>query len=141
MSEDGREADEALWRAAEMVALCERIDEIEQLVSEHPSLVAPEFLDQLDHKIDEIEQTGRGDWWGLTRARVLLGGCHDGVLNDALFRCWTRDLPLRNCLLGGRHELEPERPGLRAEPGFAVTPMGGFGRGQPTLLVGLAGGD
>ncbi len=48
---------------------------------------------------------------------------------------------LRNCLLGGRHELEPKRPGLRPEARFAVTPMGGFGRSQPTRLVGLAGGD
>src|SRR5687768_7672979 len=75
-----------------MVARAESIDSIEQIVSGQPLLVAPEFLDQLDDHIDTIERTGRGDWWGLTRARTLLGGYRDGALKDALFRCLIRDL-------------------------------------------------
>ncbi len=48
---------------------------------------------------------------------------------------------LRNSLPRRRHELEPERPGLRAEPGFAVTPMGGVGRREAALVVRLPGRD
>lgn len=92
MSRGEVEANEELWRALGNVARAERSEEVERLVSGNPSLVAQEFLDQLDRKIDEGARTGRADWWGLTRARVLLGGYHEGALQDALFRCWTRDL-------------------------------------------------
>ncbi len=48
---------------------------------------------------------------------------------------------VRNCLLGGRHELEPECPGLGAEPGFGALAVLVFGFGQPGLVVGLAGDE
>jgi hypothetical protein len=95
MSDDLHGEKDPLQQALYLVAHADRIDEIERVVAEHPILVKKEFLDQLDHQIDEIEQTRRGDWWALTRARLLLGGCRDGALDDALFRCRTRDiLPL-----------------------------------------------
>src|SRR5271165_2429576 len=88
----GLGSDESLWPVVEVLARAERIEEIEQLLRGHPSLVTADFLAQLDRRVDEIERTGRGDWWGLTRARVLLAGYRDGELKGALFRCWTRDL-------------------------------------------------
>jgi hypothetical protein len=42
---------EGLQQALETVARAKGIDQIELLVSEHPSLIATEFLDRLDDQI------------------------------------------------------------------------------------------
>jgi len=87
----------------------EQIDEIERILLDHPELTTPEFLKELDQQIDQIERTGKGDWWGLTRARVLLGGYRDLELANALFRCRTRDLlPLGPDDLRRRVDAHPE---------------------------------
>jgi CHAT domain-containing protein len=82
-----------LKHALDAVAHADQREEIEAVLAEHPALANEEFLAELDRWIDDIEQKkSGGDWWDLTRARVLLGGARDGDLDDALYRCWTRDL-------------------------------------------------
>lgn len=109
MSDNKLKADPTLWHAAEIVARSHSFDEVEQLASEYPALVSPEFLDQLDRKIDAVEQGGGGDWWGFTRAHLLLAGCRDGALKDAFFRVRVRDLlPLGPDDIRHRVEEHPE---------------------------------
>src|SRR4026207_19773 len=88
MATDESRADEALWRAAEMVGGAERIEGIEELIKSNPLLISQDFLSVFDQRIDDNERTGRGDWWRMTRGHVLLSGCREGTLKDALFRCW-----------------------------------------------------
>jgi CHAT domain-containing protein len=92
MSDDPQGTEDSLQQALNAVAHADRSEQIERIVAEHPVLATEEYLTRLDRRIDDIEKTGKGDWWSLTRARLLLGACGDGALDDALFRCRTRDL-------------------------------------------------
>ena len=90
----GIRADTALRQALETVTRTDCPDVIERFVTEYPSVTSPEFLEDLNREIDDIQRTHRGDWWGLTRVFMLLRGYRDGVLDDAMFRCRVRDLLL-----------------------------------------------
>jgi hypothetical protein len=112
LSKSRRVPDQSLRNSAAALGRAESIDEFEQLIREHSSLVEPDVIDRLDHEIDKIEP-GPDDWWYITRARILLIGYREGQLKDALFRCQTRDLILLTP--DGVRQRVGEHPELLAE--------------------------
>jgi CHAT domain-containing protein len=109
--------DMELKQALETVAHADRPEDVEAALAKYPTLADEEFLEELDRWLDEIEQKrSEGNWWDLTRARVLLGGYRDGDLNDALYRCWTRDLlPLGPEDVRNKVKLHPDLLTKRAD--------------------------
>jgi len=84
--------DDPLLIAALALARADSVAEIEAAVTARPALATRAFLDGLDAAIDRAERSHGRDWWPLTRARVLLAGWMEHVVEDALQRCRTRDL-------------------------------------------------